>query len=119
MAFTLPTFNLSANVWVNANLPNASPPDVMGVMVQLYINTRGLLDVTPNAWDTWVPPVWVRIAIAGFDDTYNIFEVPGGSAKYYRVRWRDVIHKGFPNEYGAYLCEQVINDGTPVLPPLP
>lgn len=119
MPFNLPTFNLSANVWTGTNLPSGGPFDVGGVACQLYVNTRGLLDITPAAWDTWVPPVWIRVPIADFDVSYSIWEIPAGTTRYYRVRWRQRVHEGFPNEYGAYLAEQCLDDGTPVLPELP
>lgn len=112
ITFVLPVFNLSANIW-RAATPTTDPPDVVSV-AQLYFNTRGLFDITPTVDTEWEPPIYLRVP-AGTDIRHNDqVEVADGDGWFYRVRWFDRVHRGFPNEYLVAVLEQVI---VPTPPP--
>jgi len=104
MAFTLPTFNLLANIWRNGN-PTTNPPDVIA-NVNLCRGERAAIaqpiDVTlPNTWgEMWLLlPAGTDIrdgkAVAGADTC----EVPAGSGRFYAVQWVDDAGSGFSNEH--------------------
>jgi len=107
MAFTLPIFNLAADVWTAGHTPAADPPDVLALPTQLYLTSRGLLDITPGSVNLWVPPVFLRVPIGIYTPVRgDIAEVVPGSADFYKVRWTQSTHRGFPNEYLSVLVEQ-------------
>lgn len=113
MAFTLPNFNLLADRWVSPNTPAAGAPDFLAIPCQLYVNSRGLLDITPGDFTAWVPPIYIRLQVGAIPPVKDdIYEVIPGSADYYKVRWTQSIHKGFPNEYIVVLVEQCDAAGT-------
>jgi hypothetical protein len=118
---TLPNFNLSASAWNNPKKPSTDPADVIGKDVQLYVPSRGVLDILPGGPLNWVPPIYLRIASTGpaLTPAVWIWEVITGSAQYYRVRWKQVIHQGFPNEYVAHLVEQCDSAGIAILRDVP
>ena len=118
MSFTPPVFNVSADFWTPPNDPATGGPDASG-NAQLYINSRGLLDLYPGDPDSWIPPIWLRRSFTDQDSVYAlgvgyIIEIPGltTQALYYKVRWWDFVHLGFPNAYAVFLCEQCMDDGT-------
>lgn len=118
MAFSLPQFNLLANLWTcDGNMkPADGPADFVNVPCQKYTNPRGWFDVTPP-WKAgfhleWVPPIYLRfprgIPFAGTWPTWKVVcvEVPAGSGQYYRTVWQEIEHEGFPNEYAILVSAQ-------------
>lgn len=95
MAYTLPNFNLLADVYRLASPPPAGPPQYSGVTVQLYANSR------MTYWD-WsymsirTPKAPSRTYLVG-----DIWESPAGTARYWKAVYTERIHEGFPNEYWA------------------
>lgn len=104
MAVFAPDFNILCNVW---RLPNAFPaaPDFQ-FSCQLYLASRGLLDITPGVPGQWVPPIYLRLP--AFTDIRPVDQVecPAGTGRLYLVRWVEDLHKGFPNEYRVGVLEQ-------------
>jgi len=126
MSYRLPTFNLTMNVWASGSgyPPNAGPPDYSGKPCQKYIHSRVYTDTSPGTWAEWVPAIVLRYPIdADFYPPYinssvSYIECPAGELAYYRVRWVEIMHQGFPNEYWAAVCEQCFIDGSPWVPPV-
>lgn len=125
-SYTPPVFNLICDVWIDGAYPAVSAfPDYTSVPCQKYIPSRIFLDVTPGQWDLWVPPVVVRVpgSAPGVGDApitnWGVIECPSGSTHFYRVRWCERMHEGFPNEYVILVCEQVQADLTPLAPVIP
>lgn len=112
MAYTLPVFNLECNLW-RPPTPTTDPPDAVHDC-QLYIPSRGMLDITPGDDDLWVPPVYVRFPKGTDVQQDDVLEVDDGDGWFYRVRWTERMHRGFSNEYFVALVEQVV-----VGPPTP
>lgn len=99
-----PTFNLACDLW---RAPNAYPnvPD-LSFSCQLYVASRGLVDITPGSSALWQPPIYLRLpAFSDIRPTDQI-ECPAGSGRLYNTRWVEDVHKGFPNEYRVGLLEQ-------------
>lgn len=114
MAFTLPMFNLSLNIWEPGHTPLADPPDRAGIMGQIYVLSRPSLEVTPGDKKFWVHPINLRIAkeeVACLEGT--IVEDPASPfGGYYKIRWGCRCHAGFDNEYQMYLMELCNSDGS-------
>jgi len=55
------------------------------------------------------------VAAAGPWVSGQVFEVVGGSGRYYRARWKDRVHYGFPNEYLVAIVVQCNEDGLPLI----
>lgn len=117
---TKPVFNVTANAWLTPNVPGGSPPDYT-LSVQIYIASRGLIDCQPGTPLFWVPPVYVRFDDAGspLGPGVWIWEIPSLSGRFYRVRWKEVVHLGFPNEYKIHVVEQCDTGGTAILRDVP
>jgi len=117
MPFTLPDFNITADVWFSPNDPFTGPADQTGINVQFYIPSRGLLDITPGSFNDWVPPLYLRIdpTAAPLNVLAWIWEVPSGTGKYYRVRFKETMHVGFTNEYPMHILEQCTDTGAATL----
>lgn len=114
MVLFLPTFNLVASVWNAGNSPSSGPADATDIPCQLYIDSRAGVDLQYGSPLAWTPPCWIRFPIAEVAAASSgiIYEVPQGSARYYKKRWVEVIHSGFPNEYWGCLVAQCTDTGT-------
>jgi len=101
MAYTTPVFNVPVDVWVTGSLPDDDVPDFEGVTCQFYIYSRGSFDVQPCELELYTPPIQLRMPLDTLLiwATGQIFEVPAESGRYYRARFKDRLHLGFPNEY--------------------
>jgi len=113
----LPTFNLLSDMWDSPNTPAANLPDSTNVPMQLYVPSKGLIDVQPDYIPWYVPPVYLRmlsVDAAAWASSW-IIECPKASGRWYRARWKEVIHSGFPNEYLAILVHQCDNVGAWIL----
>jgi len=111
--YSLPQFNLVGDAWTDPFTPDADSPDVVNVPVQLYVFSRGAFDLQYGELLAWSPPVYVRIDpdFGALPLNLWIWEVPQGSERYYRVRFKSLIHEGFPNEYEFHLVGQCRGDG--------
>jgi len=110
--FTLPIFNLLTNYWTAGHTPAADPPDIVDVPSQLYVFSRLGVDQVAASPTLYTPPIMIRqplgayLAVVG-----DIAEAVPGSADYYKVRWVQVFHLGFPNQYLGVLVEQCNSAG--------
>jgi len=117
VAFTVPVFNLFADVWNAGNTPAGGAPDFENVPVQLYISSRGTFDVQPCEMEQFTPPIWVRIPISEIAiwTSGQIWEVPAETGRYYRARFKDVMHYGFSNQYLFAIVVQCNSEGIPLI----
>lgn len=118
MTFTVPDFNISANLW---RPPNAPPSAVTrSFSAQLYITPRPCLDILPGSNGTYQPAIFLRCPTGTDIKPGDVIEAAAGDGWYYRVRWVERMHRGFGNEYLSALLEQgsnVISPAVPVFPP--
>lgn len=116
MANYLPNFNLLCDMWVSPDVPAFDLPTYMNVPAQLYVASKGLLDITPGVGGEWVPPIYLRVSITSIAEwtTFSIVECPVGSGEYLKVRWKEHVHRGFPNEYLTAIVEQCDDQGNPI-----
>lgn len=120
MAFRLPSFNLSANVWRgNVDCTSAPPASTVGCNLSpgkrvfqapaLFIppaSTVATLAMVPMVMELLVPALTdlrYRGNGAGFFDS---IEVPAGSGRFYACIFVDDIGKGFSNEHRFALLLQ-------------
>jgi hypothetical protein len=112
MAYVIPSFNLSANIWRFGHNPLTTDPDTDSVCALVYgrrVQTLAILSSRlPNEFTT--PPGEVMTMdlllpagtdIRGTQDTVgcDIVEVPAGTGRYYWSLTVDDIGKGWPNEH--------------------
>ena len=112
MSFSLPTFNLTCNIWHRPNVPPAAPS--LSVVCNLAFGRR----VGPVSYNSGsltmsllLPPgtdVRTVIETALGND---VIECPAGSKRYYQPLLVDDIGKGFPNEHRFALLQQITNFG--------
>jgi len=101
MAYTLPQFNVLCDIWDAGNVPVDDDPDYENVTVQFYVYSRVSFDVQPCELELYQPPIQIRmpVAVVAIWETGQVFEVPAESGRYYRARFKEKLHLGFPNEY--------------------
>jgi hypothetical protein len=106
IVYTLPNFNLLADIYDPAFPPPIGPSLFNNVPAQLYVNPRDVVSGFSYVCMR-VPVGSVTLdfgAIAGPVSWY--VECPVGSGKYFAVQWLGKAHEGFPNEYWLiYLFE--------------
>lgn len=107
--YTIPNFNVNANIWRAGGGP-PDPPDVT-TLAQLYIYSRVAVDVNPADPTTYEPAVSLRVPKGTDLRKTDVIEVEAGSGFMYTCRWTERVHLGFPNEYFEGLLQQ---DATPV-----
>lgn len=113
MAFFLPNFNLLLSFWDSPNTPVGGPPDHVDQPVQVYVSSRGLLDITPGNPSDWIPPIFLRVPLGSHRPTPgDIGGIQPALTDFYKVRWVQNIHMGFANEYINILVEQCDGSGT-------
>lgn len=116
MAYTLPTFNLTVNVWHAHDLttgPPAGAPDVVPscnlALARKYEGSG------PFAMHCYLPPLTdVRKPDVTNVDLVDIAECPAGSGRWYVIWCVDDVGKGFANEYrvaGLYPADEWTSDG--------
>lgn len=117
MAYTTPNFNLLCDVWNSGHVPGSDTPDFENVACQLYVNGRTMFDVQPCDLETYQPAIAIRLppSIIPIWSAGQIFEVPAESGFYYRARFKERMHLGFPNQYLAVWVVQCGADGIPLL----
>jgi hypothetical protein len=120
MAFTVPTFNLTCNVYTNPWPPTAprlaaqacalaagrimrqwsngySPEQVLGMYVSLLLPALTDIRDSANASD------------------WDIVECPAGTGRWYYVVQVEDVGKGYPNEYRLALLNKIQQSVDPVL----
>lgn len=104
MAFTVPTFNLTSNIWRSANPPPGIPDVVVsgnlawGRRVSSY---QGLVSGLNEPLMTLLLPPGTDVRSPACATGADTVEVPAGSGRFYIVIGVDDIGKGFPNEHRA------------------
>jgi hypothetical protein len=107
MFFELPTFNVDFQGWRTGNVPGVDPADFGPFDCQLYVNSRGALDMSPGFEADWFPPIVIRFPLGSFaPQSDDIYECEIGSGFYYRFRMWERVHLGFGNEYWMVLVDQ-------------
>lgn len=106
MAYTVPTFNLSVDVYTGPWATRVLRLSVMGnlafgrrvqqVRVTDYSGTS-----TYGGQCTLLVPALTDIRDAGCTLQQDLVEVPSGSGRWYTVQLVEDVAKGFPNEYRA------------------
>jgi len=99
-----PDFNLSCNIYRSPDVYPGSP--TLSSDCQLYLASRGLIDVTPGSPTDWVPPIYLRLPALTDVRPGDLVECPSGTARLYLTRWVEDMHKGFDNEYRVGILEQ-------------
>jgi hypothetical protein len=117
MAFTVPVFNLTANIWTFGTHP--APPRVVTVcnlamrrqVAAVYQGQSFPTDVAASMYLLMPPRTDVR---GGYSSTgQDLVEVPAGTGRFYAVLWVDDVGRGFPNEYRLALIQQMAPLATP------
>lgn len=126
MAFILPTFNISVNIWRYATW-GAVPPVVIPVP-DVVVNAN----LTPGKRWNWSFGFYMMLLLPiatdirdgekenlGFADG-DIVEAPAASGRYYKVQTVDDIAKNFPNEHRFAVCFASISSAPELIPwPVP
>lgn len=120
----LPNFNTLADLWYSPHTPATTAPDLILVPCQLYMVSRGMLDIQPGFPLDWTPPIYLRLDpasapynvltwIIGLNDTVSVRSL------YFRVRFKEWMHFGFPNQYPSWVVEQCDSSGVAILRDVP
>jgi len=117
MAFTIPQFPLTVNIWHDGPVffP-VGPPDLI-VMGNLAWGRRVAVPSTGGTGSLGVPLFTMTLLVPKLTDIRgrlstvagaDVVEVPAGSGRYYEVIYVDDLGKGFANEHrGALLLMRV------------
>ena len=100
-----PDYNLVADFWQFGNFPVSSPPDVVGVNVQLYVSSVfGPMNQPQLRFSsTSIPAMYIG----------DIWEIPQGSGQFWKCVTWGVCHLGFPNEFWEEDVTYCDNTGNP------
>ena len=117
MSYTVPVFNLFADVWFDGKTPAVDLPDVENLPVQKYLYSRMVYDVQPCELEDYTPPILIRIPFSDLSTWRNaqVFEVPMESGQFYRARFKEIMHEGFSNQYLVAVVVQCTDAGVPLL----
>lgn len=104
MSFTVPTFNLTCEVW---NGPWATKTLRLHLLPCNLAMGRRIQQQLSAGFDSpfgWAAPSLLVPALSDIRDEYcggdsDLVEVPTGSGRWYDVSMVDDVGKGFPNEY--------------------
>lgn len=106
MAYTLPNFNLTFNLWLSPTAPDDSPPFATDIPCQVYVHAKADIDQIQGGSNDWVPPIYIRVPLnAKRPQVGDIIQIIYLGEDYYRVTWTQNIHMGFPNEYVMVLTK--------------
>jgi len=114
-----PDLNVTMDWWNHTHTPSSGAPDVSGEPCQLYIATRPSPALYPDGTSPiyYMQPVIIRVAStfvvlrALYQSYAGILAPATGITWYYRIRWWEYAHFGFPNEYVQLFCSQCTNHG--------
>jgi len=104
MAFVLPTFNLTVNIWRFGN-PHTNPPDVVtpGQLKAPAMNFAPVFGgsvFSQHGQGLLLPPgTDIRDLFQAPPNSSDMCEVPAGSGRLYFVLWVEDVAKGFANEH--------------------
>jgi len=117
MAYTTPVFNVPVDVWDAGNVPSDVPPDFENVTCQFYVYSRVSFDVNPCELELYTPAIQVRMPLSTIAiwESSQVYEVPAESGRYYRARFKERVHLGFPNEYLVVYVVQCNDAGVPLI----
>lgn len=101
-----PDFNIQCNMYRLPDVYPGTPTDTFDC--QLYLASRGILDVTPGDPAAWVPPIYLRLPALTDIRPADQIECPIGTGRLYLIRWVEDMHKGFVNEYRIGILEQTV-----------
>lgn len=104
MAFVLPTFNLSVNLWRPPATYAADPPtDTFNAQLRAPDQTAATVNPTSSLRAQpqllCAPGTDIRDTFCAPGGSFDTVEVPAGSGRYYSVVCVDDIAKGFTNEH--------------------
>jgi hypothetical protein len=114
--FTLPTFNLTCNIWNGTN-PLSQPPDVISVCNLAFGRRTAAKDesdtggISSGYYMYLLLPAGTDIRAEGVGLTSSAVECPAASGRYYHTYWVDDSGKGFPNEHRVAVLVQTVNYG--------
>jgi len=119
MAYTVPTFNLSCNIWSGTALP-PNPKRLTSVCNLAFGRRHHNEDEGfPHTLMYLLLPLLTDIrGSQGAPPAPDLVECPAGSGRHYLVMWVDDIGKGFANEHRvAGLAQTTIGGAWPT--PIP
>ena len=105
MAFTLPTFNLSVDVYTGPWLGKVFRLATPGNLAVSKRTMRQSEDIPAPGVDQYSPvPILLVPALTDLrwtlhSPSYDVLEIPSGSGRWYAVQCVEDIGKGFPNEH--------------------
>lgn len=118
MAYTLPQFNLTFDVWKPGNTPAGGPADYFGIAAQMYLMSRADADRDEAGNPAYVPAIIIRtdntipvLQVGVVNKTIWYYQDSAGFKNYYLVRWYNIVHAGFSNEYWMLVCDQCDDNG--------
>jgi hypothetical protein len=125
MAFILPTFNLTVNIWRRTN-PVGNPPDV--VVLGNLTHGKRVSQINYILGNPVIACFEMYLLLPKLTDirgqfngtfTGDVVECPGGTLRYYDAVFVDDVAKGFPNEHRLAVITQ--HHGSGLVPnwPLP
>jgi hypothetical protein len=107
MAFTLPSFNLSVDIytgpWLTKVLRVTSDANLaFGRRSQVQYPSLGDHGAAPaSVYEILLLPALTDIRSYFLTGQTDVVEVPSGSGRWYGVEWVDDVGKGFDNEHRA------------------
>lgn len=122
MAFTLPNFNLSVDIW-RAGLNPATDPPSLTVMANLAWGRRGASPSTGGTGSAGVVTLAEILLLPALTDVRSdekcgggddSVEAPSGTGRIYKVIYVDDIGKGFANEHRGCILKAVTGWPAPI-----
>lgn len=105
MAFTLPNFNLLADVWVVGSDPTTQVPDFIDVPVQLYFK-QNFNDNNDTRYYIRMATLAVTSVFVGTN--FKIKNAGVANGVFFESSSSAWVHLGFPNEYWSVQCYTVV-----------
>ena len=100
MPFSLPVFNLQANLWYRPRNPRTDPPDITGFDCQLNRDAKQVAIGSSAFLRMEESTALLMVMPLGPDITNNpIIECPAGTGAFFTLNRAIWMHRGFVNEY--------------------
>jgi len=113
--YTLPDFNLLADIWYPPNYPYLGGADISGLPCQLYWNSRVPASMDRPIPSGFLPTIILRYPTAWYgyllNGTIIGFATNTLPSKWFVINSQMTAHKGFPNEYLAAILEPCDDHG--------